>query len=90
MSKVAICIAPDYEDSELDIPGQRLRRAEHGVQLVGPRLGTQLKGERRRSWISVQTTARDLKPAEKRDDLEASSHAILRWLQRATSASLAS
>jgi protease I len=39
MAKVATCIAPDYEDSELDIPRERLREAGHDVVIVGTRLG---------------------------------------------------
>jgi protease I len=49
MAKVAICIAPDYEDSELDIPRERLRDAGHELVIVGTRLGKRLKGRRGRS-----------------------------------------
>jgi protease I len=64
MAKVAICIAPDYEDSELDIPRERLRDAGHDVVIVGTCLGKRLKGKRGRSSITVQKTAGDVKASE--------------------------
>jgi deglycase len=60
MAKVAICIASGYEDSELDIPRERLRDAGHEVVIVGTDLGKRLKGKRGRSSITVQKTAREV------------------------------
>jgi protease I len=147
MAKVAICIAPDYEDSELDIPRERLWDAGHDVVVVGTRLGKRgyspdqlrldgamvelvrdaaqqqklvaavchgpqllieadvARNHDMTSWPSVK---RDLRNAGARwkdqavvedgifitagkpEDLEAFSDAILRWLEMATRASLAS
>jgi protease I len=60
MARVAICLAPDYEDSELDMPRQRLREAGHDVVIVGVQAGKRLRGKRARSSIVVDKAARDV------------------------------
>ena len=64
MAKVAICIAPEYEDSELDVPRERLRNAGHEVVIVGTQAGKRIKGKRGRSSISVQKAAREVTAAD--------------------------
>lgn len=60
MARVAICIAPEYEDSELDVPRQRLREAGHDVVIVGVRAGRRVWGRRARSSITVDKAAREV------------------------------
>jgi protease I len=60
MARVAICIAAEYEDSELDVPRQRLREAGHDVVIVGVHAGRRVRGKRARSSITVDKAARDV------------------------------
>ncbi len=59
MAKVAICVAAEYEDTELDFPRECLRREGHDVVIVGTRAGTRLKGRRGRSSVGVQCSSQE-------------------------------
>ena len=64
MAKIAVCIASDYDDLDLDVPRWRLREAGHDVVIVGLQAGKRLKGKRGRSSICVQKTAREVNASE--------------------------
>jgi putative intracellular protease/amidase len=53
MAKVAICVAADYEDTELDLPRECLTRNGHDVVIVGTHAGKRSRGPRGRSSIGV-------------------------------------
>jgi protease I len=59
MARVAICVAAEYEDTELDYPRECLTRGGHDVVIVGTHAGKRLKGRRGRSSIGVERASRD-------------------------------
>jgi protease I len=64
MAKVAICVAAEYEDTELDFPRECLTRSGHDVVIVGTHAGKRLKGRRGRSSIGVQRSSLEAKAAD--------------------------
>jgi protease I len=64
MAKVAICVAAEYEDTELDFPRECLTRHGHDVVIVGTQAGKLLKGRRGRSSIGVQRASREVKASD--------------------------
>jgi deglycase len=64
MAKVAICVAAEYEDTELDFPRECLTQSGHDVVIVGTQAGTRLRGRRGRSSIGVQRASRDARAEE--------------------------
>lgn len=64
MAIVAICIASEYEDCELDVPFKRLKDAGHQVVIVGTRRGEKVEGKSGRSSIIVERSAKDVSAEE--------------------------
>lgn len=64
MARVAIIVEEGFEDAELRVPYDRLRRAGHEVVVVGREAGKTLAGQRREAEI---TTARSIREAAARD-----------------------
>jgi protease I len=60
MAKVAICIAPEYEDSELDVPLEKLKEAGHQIVIVGSQRGARVEGKAGRSSITIDVAAKDV------------------------------
>lgn len=60
MATIAICVAAEYEDSDLDFARERLREAGHQVVIVGTQAGKRLQGRRGRSWVGVQKASREV------------------------------
>src|SRR5947209_3477747 len=46
MAKVAFVLADDFEDSEFQVPYDRLREAGHEVTVIGPEAGKEVKGKK--------------------------------------------
>jgi protease I len=64
VARVAIIVEEGFEDAELRVPYDRLRRAGHEVVVVGREAGKTLAGQRREAEI---TTARSIREAAARD-----------------------
>jgi protease I len=64
VARVAIIVDEGFEDAELRVPYERLRRAGHEVVVVGGEAGKTLAGKRREAEI---TTARSIREAAARD-----------------------
>jgi protease I len=64
VARVAIIVDDGFEDAELRVPYERLRRAGHEVVVVGRETGKALAGKRREAEI---TTARSIREAAARD-----------------------
>jgi len=60
MSKVAILVGDDYEDSEFQKPYDRLREAGHEVTILGIKHGAIAHGKHRKSEIVIQATAAEV------------------------------
>jgi deglycase len=64
MAKVAICIASEYEDSELDVPLKKLKDAGHQIVIVGTRRGDTVEGKGGRSSVTIEASAKDVSAEE--------------------------
>jgi protease I len=64
MDKVACLLAPDFEDSELKIPYDRLRAAGYGVDVIGTEAGKQLEGKKGKETILTDKTIDEAQPAD--------------------------
>ena len=63
MSRVAMLVGEDYEDSEFQVPYDKLREAGHEVVVLGMQHGT-AHGKHRRSEIGIRQTAAEVRPEE--------------------------
>jgi protease I len=64
MSKVAVLLGPDYEDSEFEVPLQAFRRAGHSVTVIGSKAGQSLLGKKGKSKAVVEVAAADANVGE--------------------------
>jgi protease I len=60
MTRIAMPVAADYEDSELDVPYDTLRKAGHEVVLVGLEKGERLAGKRGESSVTTDVAVADV------------------------------
>lgn len=60
MSKVAFIVGPEFEDSELRIPYDEVRKAGHQAVLVGLRAGEELAGKQGRERVRAERAADDV------------------------------
>jgi len=64
MSKVAMLVGDDYEDSEFQKPYDRLKQAGHEVTVLGTKHGSIAHGKHRKSEIAIQATAAEVSPED--------------------------
>ncbi len=64
MSKVAIIVASDFEDSEFKIPYDKLKQAGHTVVVVGTKRGEKVEGKGKKESTSVELATADAKAAD--------------------------
>jgi protease I len=64
VARVAIVIDKDFEDSELRVPYERLRRAGHEAVVVGREAGKSLRGKSGKDEITTATSIRDVMPRD--------------------------
>jgi protease I len=64
MSKVAILVGEGYEDSEFQVPYDKLREAGHEVLVVGTQRASIAHGKRGQSEIEIQATAAEVSPGD--------------------------
>jgi protease I len=57
MSKIAMPLGADFEDSEYAVPFQRLQHAGHTVVRIGAKKGETVKGKRGQEQATIEATA---------------------------------
>jgi protease I len=62
MAKIVMPVGDGFEDSEFQVPYDRLREAGHEVLIVGLEAGQMLRGKRGESQVTVEATAQTLYP----------------------------
>lgn len=60
MGRIAIALADGFEDSEFQVPCDRLRAAGHEIIIVGTAQGAKLRGKRGRVTTTVEAAAADI------------------------------
>ena len=56
MAKVAFVLADDFEDSEFQVPYDRIRAAGHQVTVIGTEAGQEVKGKKGQASFTIETT----------------------------------
>ena len=62
MAKIACLVGPEFEDSELAIPVERLKQADHQVELIGARGGVELRGKRGQHTVTTDAAVGERRP----------------------------
>jgi protease I len=62
MAKIAMVLGQDFEDSEAEVPLDRLRAAGHEVTIVGAKAGETLRGKRGKEQLTADVASEDAKP----------------------------
>ena len=60
MARIAMPLADEFEDTEFQVPYDRLRAVGHDVTIVGRRAGLSVMGKNATARTRVDTTAKDL------------------------------
>ena len=56
MAKVAFVLADDFEDSEFQVPYDRIRDAGHQVTVIGAEAGREVKGKKGKAAFTIEAT----------------------------------
>ncbi len=64
MAKVAFVLADDFEDSEFQVPYDRLGQAGHQVTVIGRERGAQVTGKRGDSSFTIEATPDEVDPGD--------------------------
>lgn len=64
MAKVAFVLADDFEDSEFQVPYDRIREAGHQVLVVGPESGREVRGKKGNSSFTIEATPDEVNAAD--------------------------
>jgi protease I len=64
MAKVAMPLAPDFEDSEFTLPFENLRKAGHEVTIIGSAPGKTISGKRGQATATIDSNAKELRPQD--------------------------
>jgi len=62
--KIACLLASGFEDSEFDIPRQRLEQAGYQVEVIGAKVGDELKGDKGRVTTKVARSIDEARPED--------------------------
>ena len=62
--KIACLLATGFEDSEFDVPRQRLEQAGYRVEVIGAKVGEELKGYKGKVTTRVERAIDDVKPED--------------------------
>jgi protease I len=62
--KIACLLASGFEDSEFDVPRQRLEQAGYQVEVIGAKVGDELKGDKGRVTATVERSIDEAKPED--------------------------
>ena len=64
MSKIAVPLADDFEDTEFSVPLDRLLSEDHEIVVIGDRAGSEVEGKRHRVTAEVDMTAEGVDPLD--------------------------
>lgn len=64
MAKVAFVLADDFEDSEFQVPYDRIREAGHQVTVVGAEAGKEVRGKKGKASFTIEATPDEVSPAD--------------------------
>ena len=64
MAKVAFVLADDFEDSEFQVPYDRIREAGHQATVIGTEAGRQVRGKKGKATFTVEVTPDQVNPAD--------------------------
>lgn len=62
MAKIAVVVGPEFEDSELAIPVDRLREAGHEIELLGVHGGEELEGKKHKVRVTTDAAVTERRP----------------------------
>ncbi len=62
MATIAALVGDEFEDSELQVPCERMRGAGHQVAVVGTDAGVRVRGKRGQVTVTADLAARDADP----------------------------
>ncbi len=62
--KIACLLASGFEDSEFDVPRQRLEQAGYQVEVIGAKVADELKGDKGRVTATVERSIDEAKPED--------------------------
>ena len=64
MSRIAIVVGEDFEDSEFRKPCEALRQAGHQVEVIGLEAGKKLKGKKGEVEVQIEKAVADAKASD--------------------------
>ena len=64
MAKIAVLLGPEFEDSELTQPLQKLKEAGHEPEILGVEAGQTLEGKRGDAKMETQAAVKDRPPED--------------------------
>ncbi|WP_211747559.1 type 1 glutamine amidotransferase domain-containing protein [Paenibacillus sp. Marseille-Q4541] len=64
MSKIAFLLADQFEDSEMKVPYDEVKKAGHDVVIVGLEAGTTVKGKQGKAEYKIEKAISDVKASE--------------------------
>ena len=64
MAQVAFVLADDFEDSEFEVPYERIRGAGHRVSVLGPESGKEVRGKKGKVTFTVEATPDQVSPED--------------------------
>ena len=64
MGKVAFVLADDFEDSEFQVPYDRIREAGHQVTVIGPESGKEVRGKKGKASFTLEATPDEVNAAD--------------------------
>jgi protease I len=64
MAKVAFVLADDFEDSEFQVPYDRIREAGHQVVVIGPESGKEVRGKKGKASFTLEATPDEVNAAD--------------------------
>lgn len=62
MAKIAVLVGPEFEDSELRVPYDELKKAGHQVELLGDEAGKELVGKRGKEKVRADAAVTERDP----------------------------
>ncbi len=64
MAKVAFVLAEDFEDSEFQVPYDRIREAGHQVTVIGSESGKEVRGKKGEASFTLEATPDEVNAAD--------------------------
>ncbi|MBW3579891.1 MAG: type 1 glutamine amidotransferase [Actinobacteria bacterium] len=64
MAKVAFVLTDDFEDSEFQVPYDRIREAGHEVTVIGPESGKEVRGKKGKVSFTLEASSDEVNAAD--------------------------